>query len=218
MAATRGKFITFEGGEGAGKSTQASRLAEALLARGLAVSTTREPGGTPFAEAARDLLLDPMTAASSPLAETLLFAAARADHLELLIRPALAEGTWVICDRFIDSTRVYQGYAGGVAFPVLDVLEQAVVQPDYPDLTLIIDMDPAESLARAHARRLQNDDATTADSFERRSLQFHQVLRDGFRQIAEEHPKRCILINGEGSIEDVAARVHAETFAFFGLE
>ena len=218
MAATRGKFITFEGGEGAGKSTQASRLAEALAVRGLSVSTTREPGGTPFAEAARDLLLNPVTAASSPLAETLLFSAARADHLDQVIRPALAQGTWVICDRFIDSTRVYQGYAGGVASAVIDALEKAVVQTDYPDLTLIIDMDPAESLARAHARRKHNDSETTADSFERRGLQFHHVLRDGFRQVAEEHPTRCVLVNGEGSIDDVAERVLEKTCAFFGLE
>lgn len=218
MTSIRGKFITFEGGEGAGKSTQASRLADALAARGLAVATTREPGGTPFAEAARDLLLDPKTAASSALAETLLFSAARADHLDQLIRPALAQGTWVICDRFIDSTRVYQGYAGGVAFPVLDALEQSVVHTDYPDLTIIIDMDPAESLARAHARRMQNDRSAHADNFEQRDLQFHQTLRDGFRQVAKDYSHRCVLIDGHGSIGDVATRVLAETSAFFKLD
>ena len=148
----RARFITFEGGEGAGKSTQAERLAARLRARGIACLVTREPGGSPFAERVRDLLLDPSAAERAPLAEALLFYAARADHLVATIRPALAEGTWVLCDRFSDSTRAYQGAASGVDRELLSRLERMVIGPTRPDLTVILDLDPALGLARAAER------------------------------------------------------------------
>ncbi len=140
---TAGKFITFEGGEGSGKSTQAHNLAGRLRAQGIEVVLTREPGGSPFAEALRTLILDPETPPHSALSEALLFYAARADHLDKTIRPALNAGAWVICDRFSDSTRVYQSEAGGLPGEVLDALEEIVVSPTVPDLTFILDL-PAE--------------------------------------------------------------------------
>src|ERR1700674_3233425 len=147
-----GKFITFEGGEGSGKSTQARLLVDRLKARGIDAILTREPGGSPFAEQVRALLLDPATPSHSALSEALLFYAARADHLDKTIRPALAGGRWVICDRFSDSTSVYQGVAGGLAGDALDALERMVVAPTRPKITFILDLAPAHGLARARAR------------------------------------------------------------------
>jgi dTMP kinase len=147
-----GRFITFEGGEGSGKSTQARLLAAHLRSRGIAVVETREPGGSPFAEALRGFILDPATPAHAPLSEALLFTAARADHLDTTIRPALARGDWVICDRFTDSTRVYQGAAGGLADATLATLESLVVGATRPDLTVLLDLDAKTGLARARVR------------------------------------------------------------------
>jgi dTMP kinase len=210
-----GRFITFEGGEGAGKSTQARLLAERLKARGIDVVLTREPGGSPFAEQVRDLILRTDTAPHPPLAEALLFCAARIDHLEKTIRPALAAGRWVICDRFSDSTRVYQGAAGGVPADALEALERLVVGATRPDLTLILDLAPADGLARADARRIPAGPSSEAraDAYESRHLAFHERLRAGYAAIARAEPRRCALIDGARPVDQVAAEVWAETEA-----
>jgi dTMP kinase len=208
------RFITFEGGEGAGKSTQAERLAVRLRARGISCLITREPGGSPFAERVRDLLLDPSAAERAPLAEALLFYAARADHLAATIRPALAKGTWVLCDRFSDSTRAYQGAASGVDRELLSRLERMVIGPTRPDLTVILDLDPsvglaraAERLAKAKARRTASRDALSRDPFESKSRAFHDRLRKAFLEIAETEPQRCAVIAADASVDDIEAEI-----------
>ena len=198
---TRGRFITLEGGEGAGKSTQAAILADRLRALDLDVVLTREPGGSPSAEEVRRLVVEGEAGRWSPIAETLLMNAARADHLEQVIRPALERGAWVICDRFADSTRAYQGAGGGVPPDVIAVIEQAVVGADQPDLTLVFDLPPKVGLARAHAR------AGAEMRFESKGEAFHQRLRDGFRAIAADEPDRCTVIDATGSLEAVEAAV-----------
>lgn len=197
----KGKFITFEGGEGAGKSTQARLLAERLQAQGIHVVLTREPGGSAFAEQVRTLILDRGTADHSALAEVLLFSAARADHLERTIRPALEAGHWVICDRFSDSTRVYQGVAGGLPKGVIEALERLVVADDFPDVTIVLDLPAADGLARARSR---HDEAT---SYEDRPLSYHELLRDGFLMIATAEPERCVVIDALQPKEDVVEQV-----------
>ncbi len=199
-------FITLEGGEGTGKSTQARLLAERLEAAGLECVVTREPGGSPFAERIRDLLLGGDLPARAALSEALLFLAARADHLAQVIAPALAEGRAVICDRFSDSTLVYQGIAGQVPLATLVELDRLVVGELKPDLTLIVDLPPAIGLARASARRSAG---AGIDPFEQRDLAYHETLRAGFRTLADNHPDRCVLIDGSGSVDEVAARVWA---------
>lgn len=200
-----GKFITFEGGEGSGKSTQARVLADRLSALGIEVVLTREPGGSPFAEALRAFILDPETPAHSALSEALLFYAARADHLDKLIRPALNSGQWVICDRFSDSTRVYQSEAGGLPTEVFNTLEEIVVEPTTPDLTLILDLPAELGLGRALGRRTNkaNPDLE-ADAYEKRELGFHWKLRDAFAAIARAEPERCVVIDGAADEADVA--------------
>lgn len=205
---TRGKFITFEGGEGAGKSTQAKRLGERLRRRGIDVVLTREPGGSPFAERLRRVLLDPETEPHAPLSEALVFYAARADHLDRVIRPALETGAWVLCDRFSDSTRVYQGYAGKLPLHVVDTLEALVVYPTVPDLTLLIDLDPAMGLERA-AQRRGGHSLSAPDAYERRNHGFHTLLREGFLAIAHAEPHRCALIDGSRATDAVADDVYA---------
>lgn len=203
-----GKFITFEGGEGSGKSTQARMLSDALSAHGVATAMTREPGGSPFAEAMRQVILDPATPPHSPLSEALLFYAARADHLDKMVRPALNDGAWVICDRFIDSTRVYQGVAGGLPGEVIDTLNEMIVAPTLPDLTIILDLPAELGLGRAYARRVDriNPD-TEADAYEKRDLEFHWRLREAFQAIAAAEPERCVLIDGAQEAQDVFAQV-----------
>jgi dTMP kinase len=196
-----GVFITFEGGEGGGKSTQIRRLADRLRAQGRAVIATREPGGSPGAEALRALLVTGAADRWSPLSETLILYAARSDHLERVIRPALAEGAVVLSDRFADSTRAYQGAAGGVDPAVIAALEQTVLGPTRPDLTLILDLAAQDGLARAGRR---GDDEAR---FEGKGLAFHQRLRDEFLAIARREPERCRLIDASRTIEDVAAAV-----------
>lgn len=205
----QGKFITFEGGEGSGKSTQARRLADTLRREhGLNVVLTREPGGSPFAEAVRKILLDPATPRHAALSEALLFYAARADHIAEVIRPALVRGDWVISDRFSDSTRVYQGHAGHLDQATIDDLERLVVAPTFPDLTLMVDLPAEEGLRRAAARRVETSTGGAApDSYEGRDLSFHQRLRDGFLAIARAEPQRCRLIDGRGTEEEVAQQV-----------
>jgi dTMP kinase len=210
---TSGRFITFEGGEGAGKSTQAGLLARRLEGRGIDVLLTREPGGSPFAERIRGILMSGSLPPQAPLVEALLFYAARADHLESTIRPALAAGRWVICDRFSDSTRVYQGVAGGLAADVLDALERLVVAPTRPDLTFILDIAPPAGLARAQARRSPpgNRAPADADPYESRNVLFHERLRAGYLAIAEADPQRCAVIDGARPADDVAAEIWALT-------
>lgn len=201
-----GRFITFEGGEGSGKSTQAQQLAARLRAEGIDVLLTREPGGSPFAEQIRNLLLGGTLAPHPPLAEALLFCAARADHLSSAIRPALASGRWVICDRFADSTSVYQGAAGGVPMETLDQLEQVVVGASRPVLTLILDIDARVGLARAASRRVAVAGAEI-DPFEGRELAFHEKLRAGYLALAAQDPARCVVVDASQSMETIAARI-----------
>ena len=195
-------FISFEGIDGSGKSTQARLLAGALEARGHKVHLTREPGGSPGAEEIRRLLVEGATGRWSAQTEILLFTAARRDHLERVIRPALAEGGIVITDRFADSTRVYQGAARASLRGMVDALHDLAIGTE-PDLTFVIDLDPADAAARAQAR------GGTEDRFERLGLDFQHRLRAGFRALAQEAPARVRLIDGTGSADAVAARVMA---------
>jgi dTMP kinase len=188
--AARGRFITLEGGEGAGKTTLQAGLAIALESLGLSVVKTREPGGTPGAEAIRDLLLTGAGDRWSPLTEALLFYAARVDHIERVVEPALARGDWVICDRFADSTRAYQGAAGGVDADRLNSLHRAALGDLKPDLTLIVDLDPRDGLARTVAR---GEDATRFETFDDG---FHDRLRAAFLALEETEPERCVVIDG----------------------
>jgi dTMP kinase len=197
----RGRFITFEGGEGAGKSTQVARLAERLADRVGAPLLTREPGGSEGAESIRDLLVTGSTDRWSSLSETLLIFAARDDHLRRAIRPALDKGRWVICDRFSDSTRAYQGAAGGVARAFISSLEAEVIGEDRPDLTLILDVQVETGLERALAR------GGAEGRFEAKGLAFHQRLRAEFATIARAEPERCELISADGSPDHVADRI-----------
>ncbi len=199
---TRGRFITFEGGEGAGKSTQAQRLVAALEAQGFEVVRTREPGGSPGAEALRELIVTGAGDRWSPLSETLILYAAREDHLRRVIRPALARGAWVVCDRFSDSTRAYQGAAGGVDDAVIEGLDALVVGETQPDLTLIIDVPVELGLARAQARG-------GAARFEAKGVAFHARLRQGFLAIARAAPRRCVVLDGTGDPDAVAGAVWA---------
>jgi dTMP kinase len=199
-----GAFVTFEGGEGTGKSTQLKLLAATIMARGIPLIQTREPGGTPEAEALRTLLVNGDIGRWTVEAEALLNYAARASHLQAIIRPALAAGKFVLCDRFSDSTKAYQGYAGGCDMKLLDALEASIVGSTRPALTLILDIDPALGLARAKTRADGSE-----DRYERKGLEFHQRLRAGFLKIAEAEPKRCRIIDTSGAIEDVKARIHA---------
>jgi dTMP kinase len=205
-----GRFITFEGGEGSGKSTQARLLAEKLREKGIDPVQTREPGGSPFAEQVRRLILDPETAPHSALSEALLFYAARADHVEKVIRPALAAGRWVISDRFSDSTRVYQVEAGGLPLEVFKAFELIVVKLSYPDLTFILDVPAEVGLARATTRRLARAIAgEEADAFEKRDAEYHERLRQGFLAVAKAEPRRCRVIDGTAAQEAVAAEAWA---------
>jgi dTMP kinase len=203
--AGRGRFITFEGGEGVGKSTQLKRLAEHLRACGIEAVTTREPGGSPKAEILRRILLSGRIAPLGPLAEAALFAAARIDHVEQLIAPALARGAWVLCDRFVDSTRAYQGARGGVGAPALALLEKAAVGELKPDLTVIIDLSPEEGLARAAVRRQAAGERP--DRFEAEDDGFHEGLRRAFLDIAEQEPERCCVVNGALPADEVARAI-----------
>jgi len=205
----RGFFVTFEGGEGAGKSTQIARLAELLRSRGHEVVVTREPGGSPGAEAIRHVLLSGAAEPFGPAMETILFAAARSDHVRCVIRPALQRGAVVLCDRFIDSTRVYQGTSGPSAKALVAAAEQVAVDGTMPDMTLILDIDPVEGLRRADARR---GDAAV-DRFEREDVEVHRRRRDAFLQIAAREPGRCLVIDASEDSDTVAAIIGAAVVA-----
>lgn len=198
---SRGRFITFEGGEGTGKSTQLRRLAGRLEAAGREVVTTREPGGSPGAETIRGLLVTGDADRWSAMTETLLMYAARRDHVERVIRPALERGAWVVCDRFADSTRAYQGAAGGVDPAFITALEHHVLADVRPDLTLVLDLPPEAGLARAADR------AGAETRFESKGAAFHARLRDAFLEIARAEPERCAVIDAEGSIEAIEVRI-----------
>lgn len=212
QAAPCGVFITFEGGDGTGKSTQVKRLAAALGARGLPVVSTREPGGTPQAERIRNLLLQRDSGSFDPLTEVLLLMAARREHLQNLIEPAIARGEWVVSDRFVDSSRAFQGAGMGVDRTIIDGVYSLIAGARVPDLTFIFDIDPAEGLARS-GRQKAAATATaegTEDRYERMGLAFHTRLREGFLAIAREEPNRCVLIDASQSIDAVTAQVMAE--------
>jgi len=196
----RGRFITLEGGEGAGKSTQAERLGARLRTLHIGVVVTREPGGSAGADIMRHVLLSGAAKPLGPVAETLLFAAARADHVGATIAPALAQGKWVICDRFIDSTRVYQGALGAVDPKLIRGLERLTVASTMPDLTFILDLPPQTGLARAAQRRR----GAPADRFETETIEFHTRLRQAFRDIAAAEPQRCVLIDADRTEDQVA--------------
>jgi dTMP kinase len=188
----RGHFITFEGGEGSGKSTHATLLAQRLKTLGIEVVLTREPGGSTGAEIIRHVLLSGAAKPFGPEMETLLFAAARDDHIRNTIAPALAQGKWVICDRFIDSTRVYQGTLGKVDPRMIRGLERVIVGDVMPDLTFIMDVPAELGLARASRRR----GGLQADRFEAETIEFHETLRKAYTAVAEYEPERCVLIDG----------------------
>ena len=200
MISGRGAFITVEGGEGAGKSTQVRRLVERIRGLGLDALATREPGGSPRAELIRDALLSGAMKPLGPVAEAMMFAAARIDHLDVTIRPALARGAFVVCDRFLDSTRVYQGALEGVDGGLLAGLERIAVGDTMPDLTLLLDLDVPTGLARARSRR----GGAAADRFEREAEGFHEGLRAAFLRNAEREPGRCLVVDASGDADGVA--------------
>ena len=199
----RGRFISFEGGEGSGKSTQITLLAQRLTEAKLRAIVTREPGGSPGAEIIRHLVLSGMGKLLGPDAETLLFAAARDDHVRTVIQPALGQGIWVLCDRFSDSTRAYQGRLGNVAPGVLNAMQRVTIGDLKPDLTIILDVPVEVGLKRAAVRR----GSGAPDRFEAEDIKFHQDLREAYRQIAAEDPERCVLIDASADADSVAANV-----------
>lgn len=197
----RGKFITFEGGEGTGKSTQSRILTTRLQAEGRSAIRTREPGGSDGAEALRSLLVEGKADRWSPMSETLMMNAARRDHLERTIVPALELGEWVVCDRFCDSTRAYQGAGGGVPAEFIETVERAVVGDNRPDLTLVFDLPPEIGLERAFGRDMFEV------RFETKDFDFHTRLRAAYLAIAHDEPGRCVIIDASGTEDEVAALV-----------
>jgi dTMP kinase len=204
----RGRFITFEGGEGAGKSTQATRLAEWLAAAGIAVIRTREPGGAPGADILRELLLSGRHD-WAPLAEVMLHFASRAEHVARVIEPALAAGTWVVCDRFADSTMVYQGYGLGADRGAIATL--TALMGVTPDLTLVLDVPVATTQTRLAAR------GTASDRYESLGADFFERVRAGFHAVAQAAPGRCEMLSGEGGMDEVAVRIRAAVAARLGV-
>ena len=195
-----GRFITLEGGEGAGKSSQIQVVKDYLEARGIDVVVTREPGGTPVGQEIRNLLVSGDKDKWSPLSETLLILADRAAHLERVIRPALADGKYVVCDRFFDSTRAYQGIAGELGLEVIHNLQQPVLGTTLPDVTLLLDIDPEKGLSRAQER---GGDLR----FESKTLAYHQTLRQAFLDFAKQEPERMVVIDADRDIEAVSTDI-----------
>jgi len=208
---TQGVFITFEGGEGSGKSTQAERLGQALDSAGIEVIVTREPGGAPAAEDIRTLLVNGDADRWTPKSEALLNYAARAEHLRQTIHPALQSGKWVLCDRFADSTTAYQGYGHGLGSDWVAALHQLVVGDLQPDLTIILDIPVLTGLKRAAIRG-------GVDRYERMDEQFHERLRSGFLEIAERQPERCTVVDATGSIDEIQATIRQLVRAKFAVE
>ena len=199
----RGRFITFEGGEGSGKSTHAALLTKHLEHLDIGVVLTREPGGSAGAEIIRHILLSGIAKPLGAETEAILFAAARDDHVRKTIRPALLAGKWVICDRFIDSTRVYQGALGKVDAVLIRSLERVTVGAAMPDLTFLLDVPANVGLARAKRRR----GGSSTDRFEAESVEFHETLRRAYLALAESEPKRCVVIDGRAPRDIVAKRI-----------
>jgi dTMP kinase len=193
----RGRFITLEGGEGAGKTTQITRLKDWLTMRGLDVLTTREPGGSEGAEQIRDLLVNGDVARWDAMTETLLHFAARRDHVEKVVKPALEAGKWVISDRFADSTMAYQGYGHGLEIDQIETIYKAVLSSFNTDLTIILDLDTEAGLSRAISR------SEGEDRYERMEIEFHQRLRQGFLKIAKNAPDRCCVVDASGDADTV---------------
>ncbi|AMJ60152.1 dTMP kinase [Bosea sp. PAMC 26642] len=193
--------MTLEGGEGAGKSTLARVLAQRLAKQGVKVELTREPGGSPRAEAIRETILSGAVKPHGPFVEALMFSAARIDHIDRLIRPALARGDWVICDRFIDSTRAYQGVLGNIDKGLLAELERVTIDGLVPDLTFILDLPPEIGLARAARRRAPGE---VSDRFESEALAFHRTLRQAYLAIAADEPGRCVILDAAQPPEALA--------------
>ena len=210
----RGRFITFEGGEGSGQSTQIALLAQRLRGLGLDLVVTREPGGSPGAEIIRHVLLAGAGKPFGPEAEAILFAAARDDHVTSVIRPALARGAWVLCDRFIDSTRIYQGVLGGVDQKFIQGLERLTVGDTRPDLTFVLDVPAKTGLKRAAKRRGN----VAADRFETEALDYHQKLREAYRELSKSEPERCLIINARSSKEEVGKQIWTNVVARFARE
>lgn len=214
MAKTQpGRFITLEGGEGAGKSTQIAGLAKRLEDAGIGVITTREPGGAPGADTIRSILVSGDTNRWDPMSEALLNFAARREHLIRTIWPALERGHWVLSDRFADSTMAYQGYGHGVDRALIDALYRAAVGDFRPDMTLMLDLPVAEGLRRANQRN--NASATAEDRYERMDVAFHERLRAGFLAIAAAEPDRCVVIDAAGAPDEVAMRIWASVAGKF---
>ncbi|MCZ6848512.1 MAG: dTMP kinase [Alphaproteobacteria bacterium] len=205
----RGKFITLEGGEGVGKSTQSKRLAEFLEDRGITVMLTREPGGSDGGEQIRRLLVSGAPGRWTPLTEAFLYAAARADHVAHLIEPALAEGRWVISDRFTDSTLAYQGFGHGLPLDAVTQLNALAAGELKPDLTFILDVPVGDGLARARARTDDRDEAAREDRYERMDEIFHQRVAEGYLTIARSEPERCIVVDTTGPVDQVARVISA---------
>jgi len=206
-------FITLEGIEGSGKTTQLRTLAERLRQRGMRVRTTREPGGCPIADAVRDILLHPANSALVPRAELLLYAAARAQHVDEVILPALKGGETVLCDRFTDATVAYQGHGRGLDMPLIAELNTLAAGDLVADLTLLLDM-PAEDGLRRARRRGATTQGNREDRFEQESLEFHRRIREGYLAIARREP-RVRIVDARGSEAEVAARIDAAVNAFF---
>ena len=211
----QGKFITLEGGEGAGKTTQRNRLSERLSALGYEVVVTREPGGSPGAEMIRNLLVQGETSRWQPTTELLLHFAARNEHVTHTVRPALEQGAWVISDRFADSTMAYQGIGLGVGREAVKSLYKLTVGDLKPDLTLILDLPVDLGLERAKVRHAGN--GSGEDRYERMGRAFHARLRDAFLDIARQEPQRCAVIDASGDIDSVAVSIWAEVQSRLGL-
>lgn len=205
MNLAKGRFITFEGGEGAGKSTQIKLLASRLSDMGYDVMVTREPGGSPGAEAVRHVLLSGAAEEFGVRMEAFLFAAARSDHVEEIIRPAVEHGQIVLCDRFADSTRIYQGVTGNIEAQLLKNLERIAVNNMVPDLTLILDVPAEEGIKRAKSRSESSN--TDLDRFEREELATHEMRREGFLDLAKEEPIRCRVVDGTLAIDALADEI-----------
>lgn len=205
----QGLFVTFEGGEGTGKSTQIRLLADRLRRRGVDVLVTREPGGSPGAEAVRHVILSGAAEEYGTRMEAVLFAAARNDHVEEIIRPALASGAVVLCDRFMDSSRVYQGITGNLEPAFVQNLERVAVSGVIPDCTIILDIPAVEGLRRARLRTGDTAEPETPDRFEKEELGTHEKRREAFLDIAEADPLRCRVVDAAGTAEEIADKVFA---------